>query len=189
MASYQQKQQWRKQLLESRESLSLEEWESTSEKIIERLKQSSFFKKAKTVHCYVSMNERREVNTHPLIKEMIAGGKKVVTPVTNFKDGTLSHVALTSFDDLSPNKWGVLEAENGEEADISKLDLVIVPMAGGDEACNRMGYGKGFYDRFLKDVSCPKIGLCFEQNIIKQVPVEPFDVPLDGIITEDRTFG
>ncbi|HEX6981461.1 MAG TPA: 5-formyltetrahydrofolate cyclo-ligase [Balneolaceae bacterium] len=185
----QSKEQWREQFLNQRDALSLEKWTELSQKVIRRLKQQSVLKTAKTIHCYVSMNERREVNTHPLVKEMIASGKKVVVPVTDFEDGTLSHFELQSFDDLAVNKWGVLEPAKGKRAEVSEIDLVIVPMAGGDESCNRIGYGGGFYDRFLKEVSCPKIGLSFEQNITPKLPVESFDIPLDKIVTEDRVLG
>ncbi|HET6527209.1 MAG TPA: 5-formyltetrahydrofolate cyclo-ligase [Balneolaceae bacterium] len=189
MAVQRQKEQIRKRLLDQRQAISFKEWETSSKIIIEKLKQLSIFRAAKTVHCYVSINERREVNTHPLIKEMIAGEKKVIISRTKFADESLSHFELHSFDDLSPNKWGVLEPVKGEKAVISEIDLVIVPMVGGDEKCNRIGYGGGFYDRFLKDVFCSKVGLCFEQNIIEKLPIEPFDIPLDMIVTEGRIIG
>jgi 5-formyltetrahydrofolate cyclo-ligase len=189
MELHQYKNRLRKELLERREVISSAKWAVSSESIARKLKQLSFFKTAKTIHCYVSMNERREVNTHPLIKGMITSGKRVVVPVTDSEDGTLSHVELHSFDDLAANKWGVLEPVKNKGVDVAKIDLVIVPMVGGDENCNRIGYGRGFYDRFLKDVSCPKTGLCFEQNIIKKLPVEPFDIPLNKIVTEERVIG
>lgn len=119
---------------------------------------------------------------------MLSQGKKVVVPVTNFVDGTLKHVLLSSFDILQENKWGVLEPTSGERVSTEQLELVIVPMVGGDEEGNRMGYGEGFYDRFLSNVSCPKIGLLFEQNVIDALPVADYDIPLDKIITEQRVI-
>lgn len=188
MNSHKHKEQLREQFLNQREALSLEEWARPSEIIIEQLKQLPVFKNAKVIHCYVSMNECHEVNTHPLIKEMLKKNKKIVVPVTNFKEGVLTHVELNSFDDLVLNRRGILEPENKKKVPVSDLDLVIVPMAGGDEFCNRIGYGAGFYDRFLKNISAPKVGLVFEQNIIKELPVEPFDIPLDKIVTEERVL-
>lgn len=148
--------------------------------------ESAEFNTSETVHCYVSMNGRREVDTHGLIRDMFSLGKRVVVPVTNFDEGTLSHFVLNSFDDLESNKWGVLEPNGGKQISPKELDLVVIPMVGGDEQGNRIGYGEGFYDRFLKEVLCPKIGLIFERNIIEQIPVEDFDIPLDKIITEQR---
>jgi len=134
------------------------------------------------------MNERREVETQELIIEMLSKGKCVVVPVTDFETGSLDHIKLDKFEDLEANKWGVLEPKAGSSVEPQKLDLVVVPMVGGDEQCNRIGYGEGFYDRFLQDVSCPKIGLLFEKNIVPEIPVEEFDIPLDAIITEQRVI-
>lgn len=182
----QQKEKLRKELLNSRKAVSQEEFESNSEEIINRLQQEPQFLEAETIHCYVSMNGRREVDTHGLIKEQLSKDKEIVVPVTNFNDGTLTNISIPAFNALNENKWGVLEPEEGEHIATDEIELVIVPMVGGDEQCNRIGYGKGFYDRFLKEVSCPTIGLLFEQNIISKVPIEDFDIPLDKIITEQR---
>ncbi|HKK44144.1 MAG TPA: 5-formyltetrahydrofolate cyclo-ligase, partial [Balneolaceae bacterium] len=80
------------------------------------------------------------------------------------------------------------EPNGGEQVSPKELDLVVIPMVGGDEQRNRIGYGEGFYDRFLSLVSCPKIGLTFEQNIVERIPVEDFDITLDKIITEQRVI-
>lgn len=175
-------------MLDLRTSLSEPEFKNRSRKIIARLQTLPEFTNASTIHCYVSMNDRREVDTHTLIRHMLQTDKEVVVPITQFEDGTLHHVKLDSFDDLRENKWGVLEPEDKQRIPLDALDVVIVPMVAGDMDCNRMGYGKGFYDRFLKDVVCPKIGLLFEQNILDQLPVEEFDIALDNIVTEQRVI-
>mgnify|MGYP006303390527 CR=1 FL=1 len=188
MSIQQQKEKFRSKLLEQRESISATEYFGASAAIIERLKDQPEFQSAKTVHSYVSMNKRREVETQELIIEMLSKGKQIVVPVTNIDEHTLNHVHLTSFKDLETNKWGVLEPKSGTEISPSALDLVIIPMVAADEYCNRMGYGKGFYDRFLKQVHAPKIGLIFEQNVVDELPTEEFDIPMDKIITEIRTI-
>lgn len=183
---HQQKEELRQRLLEQRKSIPEDIYQKASSQIIQKLKQQKEFKSADIIHCYVSINTRREVDTKGLIKEMLSSGKKVVVPVTNFQEGTLTHIRLDSYDNLVSNKWGVQEPEDGKEIMPEELELVIVPMVAGDERCNRIGYGEGFYDRFLKQVNCPKIGLIFERNVLEQVPVEDFDIPLDKILTEDR---
>lgn len=182
----QQKQEIREKLLEVRSNLSIVAYREKSKQIIAHLKEQSEYKKASVVHCYVSMNRRKEVNTHNLLKELVNSNKKTVVSVTNFEDGTLSHRYLESTDDLKENKWGVPEPVKGEVANVSELDLVIVPMVGGDEEKNRIGYGKGFYDRFLQGVSCPAIGLLFDCCLVDSVPVESFDVSLHKCITESK---
>lgn len=186
MGINQQKDKLRRKLLKQRKSISASEYFGASADIVEKLKGLEEFQQSHTIHCYVSMNERREVETQELIIEMLSKGKRIVVPVTNFESGTLDHVKLNKFEDLETNKWGVLEPESGSQLKPKEFDLVIVPMVGGDEQCNRIGYGKGFYDQFLKQVECPKIGLLFDQNIVDQIPTEDFDVPMDTIITEKR---
>lgn len=186
MNTHQEKETLRDKLIAKRAGIPEKKWGIYSERIIKKLKQLSSYQKAHTVHCYVSMNKRGEVNTHKLIKQMFSAGKQVIVPITHTDRGTLTHHELTSFKDLTPNKWGVPEPDGGPEVPVADLDIVIIPMVGGDEQCNRIGYGGGFYDRFLKNVDCPKIGLIFEQNILPKLPVESFDIPLDNIITEER---
>ncbi|SMO41245.1 5-formyltetrahydrofolate cyclo-ligase [Fodinibius sediminis] len=186
MAAGQSKEKLRKRLCSRRARISGADFMGFSREITVELQQQPEYRSASVIHCYVSMNDRREVNTHVLIKMMIEQGKRVVVPVTHFEDERLSHIGLRSFDDLRPNKWGVLEPKSGRQAEPGALDLVIVPMVGGDERGHRIGYGGGYYDRFLKGVSCPTIGLCFEQNIVSCLPTEDYDVPLDKIITEKR---
>jgi len=176
----------REKLRSRRAGILESEFLSRSSSITRALQQQQEYAAARTIHCYVSMNDRREVNTHPLIAAIIEEGRDLVVPVTHFGEGTLSHYTLTSFDELKPNKWGVLEPEDGIERTSQEFELVIVPMVGGDERGHRLGYGGGFYDRFLKEVQCPAVGLCFEQNIISLLPIESYDIPMNKIITEER---
>ncbi|HYW33957.1 MAG TPA: 5-formyltetrahydrofolate cyclo-ligase [Balneolaceae bacterium] len=181
-----QKQRIRKKMLEQRSGIPEHVFLKDSARILGRLKEISEFRQAEVIHCYVSINRRREVNTHPFIKEMLAAGKKVVVPVTKMESKTLRHVRLHQFDELRPNSWGGLEPAGGNEVSISQLQLIIVPMVAGDLSKNRIGYGEGFYDRFLRQVNCPTAGLLFEQCLIPEIPVESFDVPLSMLITENK---
>lgn len=188
MKTSERKEKIRKALLQERENIPEEYFRWASDKIIASLLQLQEIQSAEVIHIYVSMNARREVNTHGIIKKMLASGKKVVVPVTNFENGTLKHVQLMDFDDLKANEWGVLEPVSELEVDVEEIEVVVVPMVGGDEQCNRMGYGKGFYDRFLQKVEYPKIGLLFEKTLRKVIPTEKFDIPLDKLITEERVI-
>jgi 5-formyltetrahydrofolate cyclo-ligase len=180
------KEQIRAELLTRRSGLQEPEYLSKSGRIITRLRGLHSFQNARRIHCYVSMNSRREVNTHDLIKELLFDNRELVVPRTHMDTGSLSHFLLQDFSDLKANKWGVLEPESSTAVPAETLDLVIVPMVGGDLNRNRIGYGKGFYDRFLHGVSCPTVGLLFETCLVDELPVEPFDVPLDVLVTEDR---
>lgn len=183
-----EKTKLRSKLLDERAQLTTRQYLDKSETIIHHLKQQPEFKRGETIHCYVSLNERNEVNTRPLIQYLVRSESNVVVPITHFNSGKLSHVYLQDYSDLQQNKWGVMEPEGGKKADPSDLDLVVVPMVGGDRQKNRIGYGKGFYDRFLSQITAPTIGLLFESCLLEKVPVETFDVPLGKLITEKEVI-
>ncbi len=186
MSIEEQKEKLRGRLLQKRESLPASYYNQASEDIIVRLQTLPEFRSSRIINCYVSMNQRREVDTHSFLRWMLASNKRVVVPVTEFDPPGLRHVELRSFDDLETNKWGVLEPNDGKPITPSEFDFVIVPMVGADPNCNRLGYGKGFYDRFLAKVDCPAVGLCFEKCVVEAIPTEHFDVQLSAVVTEKR---
>lgn len=177
----------RKQLLSKRSLIRKEDWIERSRLIKNQFLKSPEYQKASFVHCFVSMNEKNEVDTHSLLREMLNQGKKVVVPLTDFKENTLSHSSLETFDNLIENKWGVLEPGKLNPAP-EILDIILVPLLGADKHGNRLGYGKGFYDKFLEQSDALKIGLVFKDFILKKIPIEPFDQPLDGLISEEGIF-
>ena len=93
---------------------------------------------------------------------------------------------------LEKNRFGVLEPRMRKfPVSPGKIDMVLVPMLGFDRHGHRLGYGKGYYDRFLSQVrpDCPKIGVCPELGHLKtDLPVEPHDVALDFVITEEKVY-
>lgn len=143
---------------------------------------------SRVIHCYVSINERKEVDTHALIKRMMQEDKKVVVPRMNFREKSMDHIHLTSFDRLEENDWGILEPTGGPRVLTRDIDLVIVPMVGADIRKNRMGYGGGFYDRFLESLDVPTVGLAFERCVVDGLPTDEHDVQLTKIITEQRVL-
>ena len=181
-----QKKDIRKKYLKIREQLSDEFVEKASEAIEKRILKSPEYQKANVVHSYVSIIENNEVFTHSMIQKSIQKGKMVVVPKMN-NDGELKHIRLESFKDLIPNNWNVLEPKTGKVVAESELDLILVPMVAGDRQKNRIGYGKGYYDRFLKKCRCTKTGLLFSVQLSdEKLPVESFDVPLDILFTENE---
>lgn len=181
------KRDLRSKLLAKRTAISTTVWENKSAKIITDLKSTQVYKTAKTIHCFVSMNGRNEVNTHAFIKNELTNGKSIIVPITDFYTNTLTHVELLNFDDLAHNKWGVLEPINKVKTQKTP-DIILVPLLAADRSFNRLGYGKGFYDRFLEKSSAIKIGLLFEQFLLEKIPVESFDQKLDILITEENIY-
>ncbi len=182
-----QKSELRARLLKLRKSIDEEDWQIRSETIINELKKIPEFITSDVIHCFVSMNDRKEVNTHSLLDDLISSGKKVVVPVTDFETGELKHSELKSFKDLKKNKWGVPEPDE-ILPQTKEIDLILVPLLAADNEFNRLGYGKGFYDRFLKKENAVKVGLLFDDFLLDQIPVENFDEKLDILITEKKTL-
>lgn len=178
------KKKLRKKYLEIRSSMSAAEVKENSNMIHRHLFALEQFLLAKAVHTYVSMSQRNEVDTLNVIQYLHDSGKEVQVPRME-ANSTLSHYVLHSLNDLQENEWGVMEPMQGEVAEISQTDIVIVPMVSGDKQKNRLGYGKGFYDRFLKQIDAVKIGLLFNLQLYQgALPVNRYDVPLDILITE-----
>ncbi|MBD3615815.1 MAG: 5-formyltetrahydrofolate cyclo-ligase [Gracilimonas sp.] len=180
-----EKQKLRDKVLAKRQQLSEQQWLNKSNQIIQSLVDSDVYKKSGVIHTYVSMNERREVCTDNLLIHLFDDKKRVVVPITNFSDNTLSHSEIDAENELVANNWGVREPKTINPVEISEIDLIIVPMAAADKDGNRLGYGRGFYDRFLDMTEATKIGLTFDKFLFDKVPVEEFDVKLDVIITEE----
>ena len=179
-----QKTALRKQMLARRMEMPELDWINKSKAVTSHVLESEQYINSTTIHCFVSMNKRREVDTHSLLKTMLDDRKKVIISSTNFADGTLNQHSLEDFSALKENKWGVLEPVNSPTTGISNLDLILVPLLAADLKGNRLGYGKGFYDRFLSKVTALAFGLIFDDFILDQIPVDSFDKKLNGLISE-----
>lgn len=178
----------RKKILSGRLNLSSDEVAEKSKRIINTLTKCDQFKRSKCIHTYISISKNNEVGTLNFIEDCFRLRKRVVVPKMK-KKGELLHIEITSLNNLEKNDWGILEPATNNEIDISEIDLIVVPMAAGDINKNRLGYGKGYYDRFLSKTGAFKIGLLFEMQLLeKLLPVDSFDVPLDKLITEKRVI-
>ena len=89
-------------------------------------------------------------------------------------------------DKMIKNKYGIDEPIDKQEINKEFLDLMIVPLVGYDANCYRLGYGGGYYDRYLKDFNAPTIGLAYSFQYIEHYQSEDFDIPLDDIITDKK---
>ena len=160
-----------------------------SRMIQERLLALPEYQSAAVVHCYVSSKDN-EVDTYGVMSRALAQGKRVVVPVTDFADVALSHIEILGLDQLRPSRFGLVEpvGVHSKPVDISELDLVIVPGIAFDPAGHRLGYGAGFYDRFLAEAAAPKIALAYGFQVVPDVPFAPHDVPMDQIITESCVY-
>ena len=175
--------------LQLRNSLSKDEISKKSSKVEKRLFSLPEFKKSNSMLFYASFG--KEVETGKMIEKAIAEGKNVCVPVTSFKEKTLMASSIKGLFDLEKKPSGLIEPRELNSCPLEEIDLVVVPGIVFDEAGYRIGYGGGFYDRLLRRAprKTVTVGLCFEQNIAKNVPKQSHDAKMDFVVTEKRAIG
>ncbi|HLC64671.1 MAG TPA: 5-formyltetrahydrofolate cyclo-ligase [Candidatus Nanoarchaeia archaeon] len=155
---------------------------SQSKKIEKKL--VSECEKKNAIMLYASFDG--EVDTHEIIKELLKRKKIVLLPKVGKKG--IMPVNVKRFNELKPRRYGILEPIGTRAHPANKIDCIVVPGICFDENGHRIGFGAGFYDRFLSNVKCKKIGLAFDFQIVKKIPPHPHDIPVDVIITENRVI-
>ncbi len=180
-----QKKALRREIRIATKELSTEQRLIQSKRVWSILSQYEKFVNAKTVVFYWSMES--ELNTTEFI-ESVKNTKKVLLPVV-----VGNNLILRSFDGkdkmVAEPVFGIFEPVGDEFKAYNKIDFVIVPGMAFDKKGNRMGRGKGFYDKFLTQIpNATKIGVCFSHQIVDDVPSEPHDVKLDGVCSPEGFF-
>ena len=172
-------------ILEKRNSLSKQEILEKSEKIEDKLFNLEHFRKSKTIMFFVSFNS--EVDTRNMIKKSFQNKTVVVPKVAQHE---IEPSIIIDIDNLIPaGKFGIFEPIEAMKIAYKNIDLVLVPGIAFDKTGHRIGYGFGYYDKFLKKVpKAIKIGLCFDFQIVDKIPHEEHDVPVDFVVTEERVL-
>ena len=141
------------------------------------------FKEAETILFYISTEE--EVDTKDMIAEALKMGKKIVLPVIVGRNLELSLFQET--DKLEVGLYGIKQPSKGSIRPISndQIDLAVVPGLAFDKKGNRLGRGKGYYDRLLKDLphTTTKIGIAFDFQVLENLPTRPTDIPVQKLVT------
>lgn len=175
----------RKVYLEKRLSLSQQEYESRNHQLLEHLMSLLNFTQVKFLHTFLAMIDKKEVNTFSIIKTVRGLNPDILIAVSKtLPKGDLAHYLLNERTSIKVNNWGIPEPVEGEAADISKIDLVLVPLISFDKEGHRIGYGKGYYDRFLKKVpQAKKIGLALTPPLDHIPYSDEMDVKLDACVS------
>ena len=179
---------WRKKYLERRSLLSSEVVEELSLQIANHALKLPIWDKT-TYHIFLSMSEQKEVDTEYLLHILQGKDKSIVIPRVNFKTSSLEHVLLQENTVLNKSKYGISEPVSGIEVPPNSIDVVFVPLLAYDVRGNRIGYGKGFYDRFLSKCKSDAlfVGLSFFEAE-ELIPASPEDVPLTYVITPSKIY-
>jgi 5-formyltetrahydrofolate cyclo-ligase len=161
----------------------LKEW---SEEITEKLEETNIFRLSSVIGCYHSLPD--EVNTHTAIERWNLTKELYLPVVISDKDMEMVRYSADSLNESGT--FGISEPIlKGENRLSKKLDLLIVPGMAFDTDGNRLGRGKGYYDRFLSANDIPYIiGICYDFQLLDHIPTEPFDRRMNMIITEKRTI-
>jgi len=143
------------------------------------------------IHLYLPITTRNEVDTYPVIDYIQNHHQdiQIAVPTVAYDNNFLNHYYLTPTTQLKTSKWGIPEPVKATPATVGQIDVVLVPMLVFDKSGNRIGYGKGHYDRFLAETrsETQKIGLGYF-NPINQIKVESTDIPLNAVVTPEMVW-
>ena len=183
------KQELRKKYRDLRSRLSSEEIRNNSIAIANEILKLPIWN-AEFFHVFLSIEQLKEVQTEPILSILSGKDKHIVLSKTEFKTSSMKHFLLTDNTKIITNSWNIPEPVNGIEIKPEKIDVVFVPILAFDSHGNRVGYGKGFYDKFLR--ACRpetlKIGLSFFEPEEIIVGISNNDVSLDMCVSPVRTF-
>lgn len=176
-----EKKSLRDLLLKKRDSTSFDLMKIASKKIHKKIKKITEFKNATKIGVYYPIGS--EIFTQDIVQEIISNNKEVYFPKVTGKKMDFRRV--TEFSDLEKGSFDIMEPKEECKID-NKLDVILVPTVGISPKGVRLGYGHGFYDRFLAENKTTTISLTLEKQIIKNIPKSEHDVIIDWIVTEDR---
>lgn len=188
-----EKKQVRIWIKEKKKSLSKREIEEWSKQVIQKFFSTNEYKLCETLYCYVSYNQ--EVNTHPLIEQALADGKRVAVPkiIEEIEKKYMEFFFISSMDELIKGYQGILEPSTNHLAQ-EKNGVILMPGLAFDPYFHRIGYGGGFYDRYLhrekeRNHLFYKLALCFDFQIVPNLETEEFDETVDAILTPTCSYG
>lgn len=181
----------RKRICQFRENLSTEDVIAKSRLIIEKTLQLPEYKEADNILLYADY--RHEVMTKDLFMSSIADRKKVFFPKCNPVDCQMDFYQIISVRQLETGAYGIKEPpadeKNRYHYQIKDNTLIIVPGVAFDVEGNRIGYGKGYYDRYLeKKRTISAVGLCFAEQIVDHIEADQYDIKMDKIVTEEIVY-
>ena len=169
----------RKQIKEIKKDYSYEEKKRKSELIFNQIEKLDAFLKAEIIMAYWALDD--EVFTHDFIQKY-KNEKKFILPVVN--GDRLDLKEFTGSSNLkAENHFGIGEPDGELFEQIDKIDLIIVPGVAFDKSLNRLGRGKAYYDKLLKNSKALKVGVCFDFQMLESFPVDEYDIKMDLIIT------
>ena len=146
------------------------------------------FKNAEQILCYYPLEN--EISTLKIIGFALQSNKKIALPYCNDANGNMEFYYISSLNNLKSGLFGIMEPDISVCEKVLSFDnsLCIVPAFSFDKKGYRLGYGKGYYDKFLKKFTFYSIGLCYNDFLKESLPVDFYDVAVDFVASEDRVI-
>lgn len=186
------KAELRKACLERQKAVTAEFRNNASRAIADRFFASFTLVQVRTLHCFIPIEKFNEVDTRLMIERLWWGHPqiRVVVPRVDPDANEIRSLVFSPETELVRSEWGIEEPVHDDFIESSEIDLVLVPGLCFDRQGHRIGYGKGYYDRFLQRcrADCGKIGLSLFEPVEKIDDVYEGDVPLDAVVTPDEVF-
>lgn len=180
------KNEIRQDILKKRLLMDSRDAEIASGHIMQTLLELDCIKNASCIMAYSS--HKNEPNMLPLIHALLDMGKNVALPYIATDDNLIA-VAYTNDSVMKSNVFGIAEPIIMNESEQAEPDVVLVPGVAFDPALNRIGYGAGYFDRFLKQTNALKIGICYDMQIVPKIEAEPYDIMMDLLVSDRRVIG
>lgn len=174
--------------MELREALSTTEFQLRSHKLEENLF-NHFNWRGKTIATFLSIKEKKEIDTLS-INKYLEVNNRLLASQSDFNSNTMQFLDYNTSDQLQINKWGIPEPLIGKIIDPKSIDIMLTPLLGFDERGYRVGYGKGFYDRYADQLraDCLLVGLSLFEPIPLLTDINQYDKPLDYCFTPERIY-
>jgi 5-formyltetrahydrofolate cyclo-ligase len=184
------KEQSRKLYLQKRLGLSEAEFQRLSRRLTDNFFTSVDLSFIKVLHTFLPIEKQKEINTWLIIDRIKREYPhiRLSVPKINNQTSTIESFYFEDAQQLEKNTWGIMEPKQGIPTPTDKIDAVLVPLLAFDRKGNRVGYGRGFYDKFLSTLNCKKIGLSFFPPVQSIEGMSPQDVPIDVAVTPEGVF-
>ncbi|WP_410877977.1 5-formyltetrahydrofolate cyclo-ligase [Myroides sp. DW712] len=179
----------RQKYIQAREAMTQEEAEERSLAIANQCLRLPIWDKV-NYHLFLSIVQKKEIETDYLLQVLAGKDKNIILSKSDFKTGDMQHFLLTDNTVLRVNSYGIPEPQDGIQIQENQLDVVFVPLLAFDEKGHRVGYGKGFYDRFLQKCKPEviKVGLSFFEAEPCIEDVSSLDIALDYCVTPTKQY-
>ena len=160
-------------------NMSSEQIELASQRLKALFVETDYYKNARAIYGYLPYNQ--EIRTVPILRQALQDGKKVAVP--KVYGDTMRFIWLQELTRVEKSDYGIPEPIDDEPVADDPNALVLMPGLAFDKNGNRMGYGGGYYDKFLaQEPEHPTVALCYDFQMVERIPVEEYDIPVDCVL-------